>query len=278
MKKNGLILVLFTICLFLVGCKSKAAQEVDEMILKIGFVSAESGADIEKAETYYDLLTDKQKSQVENYDTLLKAREEFDEIMSKVYLPSLKGKTEEEAIKVLEEAGLEYKINYDWDLYDGENTKGKVLRSTPEGGHEIKRDVVINLSVSKGPYYIWCDNAILTWHNTGRQNDDWSFTLRSNVETGELILESDTTFYTNFAWRGDGIGVVSLTEDFAKSVPVTIEYRDKEVKSGESQHLVIKAPLRNFNDELPTNVYYKLYYEQNGVMKEMNLSLSISWK
>ena len=82
MKKVLLILLSLFMCISLSACgKSKAAQEVDEKIQAIGTVSLESGDAIEEAENGYSKLTDKEKEQLDYYQTLVVARNKYDQFV-----------------------------------------------------------------------------------------------------------------------------------------------------------------------------------------------------
>lgn len=77
--KQVLILALCAVMvLTLCACKSKQAKAVDEQILAIGEVTAESGDAITAAEEAYDALSDKDRTDVENYAVLTAAREQYD--------------------------------------------------------------------------------------------------------------------------------------------------------------------------------------------------------
>lgn len=77
--KQVLILALCAMMvLTLCACKSKQAKAVDEQILAIGEVTAESGDAITAAEEAYDALSDKDRTDVENYAVLTAAREQYD--------------------------------------------------------------------------------------------------------------------------------------------------------------------------------------------------------
>lgn len=54
-----------------------AANEVDELILAIGIVNADSGEDIEAARAAYERLTDEQKELCQFYELLVEAEEEY---------------------------------------------------------------------------------------------------------------------------------------------------------------------------------------------------------
>lgn len=80
------ILILLSVCmLLLVSCggttKSEAAIMVDELIMDIGTVSLNSITQIEKAERYYEGLTETQKDEVENYLVLMEARDIYNELL-----------------------------------------------------------------------------------------------------------------------------------------------------------------------------------------------------
>ena len=70
MKKWIAVVLAALMLLSLCGCKSKAAKETDELILKIGEVTAISTEEVERAQSAYDALSDKEKTQVENYALL----------------------------------------------------------------------------------------------------------------------------------------------------------------------------------------------------------------
>lgn len=79
MKKRIAVFLAALMLLSLCGCKSKAAKETDELILKIGEVTASSTDEVERAQGAYDALSDKEKTQVENYALLEQAQKELAE-------------------------------------------------------------------------------------------------------------------------------------------------------------------------------------------------------
>ena len=78
MKKWIAVVFAALMLLSLCGCKSKAAKETDELILKIGEVTASSTDEVERAQGAYDALSDKEKTQVENYALLEQAQKDLD--------------------------------------------------------------------------------------------------------------------------------------------------------------------------------------------------------
>lgn len=70
-------IIMFSLC----ACgKSTETKEVEKMISTIGKVSFDSIDQIEKAESAYNSLTDKEKSQVGNYNILLEARKTYESL------------------------------------------------------------------------------------------------------------------------------------------------------------------------------------------------------
>ncbi|MBR3195645.1 MAG: hypothetical protein IKF50_03005 [Clostridia bacterium] len=93
MRKKTLVLLsvlLVVLLLMMTACgKSSEAKKADELILAIGEVDLESKDAVQAARIYYDMLTDKQKNQVENYSILEQAEadlgqlEEYEEIYAR---------------------------------------------------------------------------------------------------------------------------------------------------------------------------------------------------
>lgn len=79
MKKRIAVVLAALMLLSLCGCKSKAAKETDELILKIGEVTASSTDEVERAQSAYDALSDKEKTLVENYALLEQAQKDLAE-------------------------------------------------------------------------------------------------------------------------------------------------------------------------------------------------------
>lgn len=79
MKKRIAVFLAALMLLSLCGCKSKAAKETDKLILKIGEVTASSTDEVERAQSAYDALSDKEKTQVENYALLKQAQKDLAE-------------------------------------------------------------------------------------------------------------------------------------------------------------------------------------------------------
>ena len=75
--KKKLCLLIITGIFLLTSCKSEAVKITETAIKNIGTVSLESESLINEAQKKYDALTEKQKNQVNNYNDLIKAKDEF---------------------------------------------------------------------------------------------------------------------------------------------------------------------------------------------------------
>lgn len=80
MKRIFTLILIALMCLSLCSCKSKEARNVEKLIDSIGAVSLESESAIASAENAYDILSDEDKTNVGNYDTLLAARLSLNEL------------------------------------------------------------------------------------------------------------------------------------------------------------------------------------------------------
>lgn len=85
MKRIVLLVLVLALCLSLCACgKSKAAKEAEAAIDAIGEVTIDSGESIKNAEKLYNILTDAEKSDVDNRLALVDAQEKYAELQSKV--------------------------------------------------------------------------------------------------------------------------------------------------------------------------------------------------
>lgn len=83
MKKVMSLILTFVVTMSLTACgkkKSDAAVAVDNKIQAIGTVSLDSEAKIKEAESDYGNLSEKDKGQVEYYQTLVDARTQYDKL------------------------------------------------------------------------------------------------------------------------------------------------------------------------------------------------------
>ena len=97
MKKYLICLFISALLCFTIACgKSDAAKALDEKIQGIGTVTLESGALITEIENDYISLPDKEKKQLEYYQSFVVAKESYDKLVEEK-------RAEEEAKKAAEE-------------------------------------------------------------------------------------------------------------------------------------------------------------------------------
>ena len=88
-SRKKLTILMMACLLLLFGCgksekgntKSDAAQALDEKIQSIGTVSLESGSLIADIENDYMKLTDKEKTQLEYYQSYVTAKEAYEKLV-----------------------------------------------------------------------------------------------------------------------------------------------------------------------------------------------------
>ncbi len=134
MKKLTALFLAIICCISLTGCKkqSREAFDTDVMIKAIGTVTQESGEDIATAERFYNKLTREQKEEVELYDTLVKARRQYNRMI--LYGQWCQFTTDKSDTFVLNEDGT-------FQLADGTSgtfvTQDSKVILTASGGEEI---------------------------------------------------------------------------------------------------------------------------------------------
>lgn len=134
MKKMIVAVILICICLNLCACeKSEEAQIVDDLILSIGDVTLATKATINNVREQYEMLSEKEKQQVENYHILENAIETLS------ILEEEKARINENYLKI-----------YNWCVENGEkkidtdiNSYGEVL-----GYHYTFKSSVGNIIIS----------------------------------------------------------------------------------------------------------------------------------
>lgn len=83
--KRKMIIVVLSICMVLILCscgKSEKAQAVDDKIQSIGTVTLESGDLISEIENDYIKLSDKEKEQLEYYQSFVAIKESYEKLLS----------------------------------------------------------------------------------------------------------------------------------------------------------------------------------------------------
>ncbi len=221
--------VMLLLAMFICGCgKSSAAKQVDELILKIGTVTNESGDKIQEAEKKYDALTENQKDEVENYAVLKEAREDFNniniqaQIEEKIDELSKKDVRKQSDIEELEDLYSKLSDEQKANVNDGKGidpviqltdiekcalSAVKTLKSNLKNGDSLTLDsieVATGNSKAISPYYVLIEYSAS--NSYGGTLDDtatidigddfeskwWSMSaLLGGLDENELLLYSD---------------------------------------------------------------------------------------
>ena len=140
MKKVISLLLVLLLCLSFCACgKSEAVIAVEEAISNIGEVSIESGETIARAQKLYDILTDKEKSQVENRLVLADAAEAYERALEsekeRIRLENystIKGIYSElkEAYEIVDQHGTDLYTAWQLGIHEKEKFKGANLNGS----------------------------------------------------------------------------------------------------------------------------------------------------
>lgn len=131
MKKTITLIITTLLCsALLTGCfKSEAVKSAEAAIFAIGEVTIESREAIIQAEKLYNILTDSEKSDVENRLTLVEARETLNTLLEEAAHAKAKEAFEKlNSISDVCEAGMDdvYGAWY-FGIYDSDDTKGSLM-------------------------------------------------------------------------------------------------------------------------------------------------------
>ena len=173
-KKFGILII--TISLLFCGCgKNADIKNVEEAINTIGIVTSDSEDAVSHAERLYSILTEKEKSKVENRQILIEAREKLDDLKKEkeTIVKSLLGTwVAEDSVQDFEYAEA-YTFNID-------NTFSFQSLSRFEG-------VIIPVDDEQGNYIIDMeDSKIKLIYNTG--GEGLKNEIPYSLENGEFIF------------------------------------------------------------------------------------------
>ena len=107
---------------------------------------------------------------------------------STVQVPTVAGSTQDEAIGLLEEAGLDYRIQ---EREDESTEKGIVISSTPEAGARVDKGTTITLFVSKGNESVKMPNVVdVSLEQAKSQLEGMGLKVTVNNEYDDTIEEN----------------------------------------------------------------------------------------
>lgn len=193
----------------------------------------------------------------------------------KVTIPDLSNVAIEDARNVLTNAGLIPSVEYE---YSNDYAEGIVIKTDPTIGEQVDLQTKVNLIVSKGPEYVDAKNSSVSWYVTDSSEDEWNL-YKPYIHEDAIYIECLPRFANAMMWKGDsvGFGVASTDETFATSVPVTVQFEDRENAAGKEQDIFLIIPLKGLGNERPSNVYTKLYTVINDEEIDVRVNFTIEW-
>lgn len=199
--------------------------------------------------------------------------------IGEIQIPDIINTDEDTAKNILSSNGLIPTIEYE---YDEETEKGKVFKVVPEVSEKVKKNSKVSIYISKGPKRIESKSSYGEWTFIGSNKDDWQFS-NPYINDGVLYIDCyNVVFGTSMMWKdryqeGKGYGEASVNDTFDKVVPIKIDYEKQQWNSFESQRFVLEVPLNDLGVDKPTDLYFRLAAEKNGVHKNILVNFSISW-
>lgn len=278
MRKTSFWLILVCLALICSGCsKSSEAKNVDELISSIGIVDYTSEAKVNEVLAAYNALTEDQKKEVENYALLISAKDKLD---TYPVIPDLSEVSEQNANNILSSMGLipvvEYKNNAVVD-------NGAVISTEPSPGQRVDKNSRVTVIVSSGPSQITAKSAYMNWMYISGNKDNWEF-HKPYIKNDILYIECPSVvFGAPMEWRdrynkGIAGGTASISDSFSKAVPFEIDYNEQKVKANQAQSFVIKVPLKDLGEEIPTSLYFKAGITVYGREKNLEFNIAMTWQ
>lgn len=187
----------------------------------------------------------------------------------RIAVPNLYNISLENAQTILTNNGLIPNIEYD---YDDSVAEGNIISSEPSFGDKVKKNGNVTIIVSKGPSHVTSQSSIINWTNVSSNDDDWNFT-NPYIKEGYLYIECTPKFGRKLTWKDDGYGQASINDTFDKTIPVAVNYENKEMVANKEQNITLKMSVNDLDVKKPTTLYLKLYTEETDI----SINFSISW-
>lgn len=185
-------------------------------------------------------------------------------------VPDIYSKSEQEAVKMLEDAGFVPVVEYEYREIE---EKGKVFKSKPAVTASAKKGSEVVIYISKGPEKIVAKNAYSEWTTIGKNQDTLNFYLPYidkdvlYIDCYNVILKDGITWQKS-GEEGISVAEVSLTKDFEKTIPAKVKYEKEYVSPFEEQKFIIGIPLEELGTDLPNLVCVKLNVVKDAVEED----------
>lgn len=231
MKKKLTLFIALLMCLPLCACgKSQAVKAAEDAIAAIGDVSLESADAIANAEKLYGILTDSEKSNVENRLALVDAREAYNDLQGTVIYENAKLAYEKlNEVAALCENGMDdiygawyfgiYKVD---DLNSYDNIYTKMAGETPHtSSAELKKASEIFGGESMAEKFMKSDwqYCLYVLEEAIYERGDYE-KVQNDMKEAESILQELTKTYDDYTYYPklkDYYAAVSSYVDFFTS-------------------------------------------------------------
>lgn len=202
-----------------------------------------------------------------------------------ITIPDISELDENTAKTLLARKGLIPKITYE---YDDSIEEGLVVKTVPEISSKVCEDDVVTIIVSMGPELYFTSEAVGYIKNVygidafdwGDNDDNWTkkftnvFVYRNYLFISMSLKcrsNYEIEFYKDF-------GTASLTEDFSKSVPISVIYDTKKVdNNGGITDFAVGIPLEDLGTKKPTDVYIEFDFTVDGIREDFEAGFTLAW-
>ena len=123
----------------------------------------------------------------------------------------------------------------------------------------------------------------MSWTNVSYYgSDDWHFES-PYIDRGKLHINFvKVSLKASVKWKddnniGSGFGIASITDTFAKSVPLAINWDQQSHGYGKSQSFEVVVPVTDLEDQKPTTLYLDLYAFVNGASTSIPITIHATW-
>ncbi len=180
------------------------------------------------------------------------------------------------AIKVLTNVGFIPVIEY---VFNNTVETGCVSGTSVSAGEKAEINSKITVFISKGPVTVHSVDSGMEWWNISEGKDYWDFEDPYIYKNVLHIPCKDVCFSVPVKWYdrcSEGLinGVATVADGNLKVIPVSAVYQKQAWKQGEKQNFILKIPLDDLKLEKPTDIYLKLYLEND---KTVYVNFYITW-
>lgn len=253
-KRITMILLTATLAITLSACGE--AGKVTKSIESIGEITLESGNTIETAEAAYAELSDKDKEKVENYDTLVAAREEYDAL-------------------VIEDAYAKAMDLYDQKKYEDAKEAFQAISGYKDAGEKIKSCDVEMMYLTYADVY------------EALEGNFWYFNGGSDVILKRITFAKADAEIAQVSYDGNGRwedapvtcayvvedSNISLSLEDGSTMQIAYKMKDGKIKLGDKEYFTEKQVNQGLQGywkyrDLTGKHEYTIYFNDGKVISE----------